>query len=38
MTDAFDTESMKLRQTSDIEGPPNDVSVSGSGNIDLHNP
>ncbi|KAG2287794.1 hypothetical protein Bca4012_031394 [Brassica carinata] len=29
---------MKLRQTSDIEGPPNDVSVSGSGNIDLHNP
>ncbi|RID65072.1 hypothetical protein BRARA_D00292 [Brassica rapa] len=38
ITDAFDTESMKLRQTSDMDGPPNDFSVSGSGNIDLHNP
>ncbi|CAG7905449.1 unnamed protein product [Brassica rapa] len=38
ITDAFDTESMKLRQTSDMDGPSNDVSVSGSGNIDLHNP
>ncbi|CAN7056894.1 unnamed protein product [Brassica rapa subsp. trilocularis] len=38
ITDAFDTESMKLRQPSDMDGPPNDVSVSGSGNIDLHNP
>lgn len=38
ITDAFDTESMKLRQTSDMEGPSNDISVSGSSNIDLHNP
>ncbi|CAH2063854.1 unnamed protein product [Thlaspi arvense] len=38
ITDAFDTEYMKLRQTSDMEGPSNDVSVCGSGNIDLHNP
>ncbi|CAH8384712.1 unnamed protein product [Eruca vesicaria subsp. sativa] len=38
ITDAFDTEYMKLQQTSEMEGPSNDVSVSGSGNIDLHNP
>lgn len=38
ITDAFDTEYMKLRQTSDMEGPSNDISVCGSGNIDLHNP
>ncbi|KAL0848272.1 hypothetical protein Bca101_021519 [Brassica carinata] len=38
ITDAFDTEYMKLQQTSDMEGPSIDVSVSGSGNIDLHNP
>ncbi|XP_024012789.1 DNA helicase INO80 [Eutrema salsugineum] len=38
ITDAFDTEYIKLRQTSDVEGPSNDVSVCGSGNIDLHNP
>ncbi|CAN7095273.1 unnamed protein product [Brassica rapa subsp. narinosa] len=38
ITDAFDTEYMKLQKTSDMEGPPIDVSVSGSGNIDLHNP
>lgn len=38
ITDAFDTEYMKLQQTSDMEGPSLDVSVSGSGNIDLHNP
>jgi DNA helicase INO80 len=38
ITDAFDTEYMKLRQTSEMEGPLNDISVSGSSNIDLHNP
>lgn len=38
ITDAFDTESMKLRQTSELEGPSNDISVCGSSNIDLHNP
>ncbi|KAJ4896065.1 DNA helicase INO80 [Raphanus sativus] len=38
ITDAFDTEYMKLQQPSDMEGPSIDVSVSGSGNIDLHNP
>ncbi|CAN8254382.1 unnamed protein product [Cochlearia groenlandica] len=38
ITDAFDTEYMKLRQTSDMEGQSNDVSVCGSSNIDLHNP
>ncbi|KAF8102126.1 hypothetical protein N665_0201s0411 [Sinapis alba] len=38
ITDAFDTEYMKLQKTSDMEGPSIDVSVSGSGNIDLHNP
>ncbi|KFK34966.1 hypothetical protein AALP_AA5G217000 [Arabis alpina] len=38
ITDAFDTEYMKLRQTSDMEGPSSDTSVAGSGNIDLHNP
>ncbi|CAN7013781.1 unnamed protein product [Brassica oleracea var. botrytis] len=36
--DALKAAQEALRQTSDIEGPPNDVSVSGSGNIDLHNP
>ncbi|KAL1225590.1 Chromatin-remodeling ATPase INO80 [Cardamine amara subsp. amara] len=38
ITDAFDTESKKLRQTSELEGPSNDISVCGSSNIDLHNP
>ncbi|XP_010504655.1 PREDICTED: DNA helicase INO80 isoform X1 [Camelina sativa] len=38
ITNAFDTEYMKLRQTSEMEGPSNDISVCGSSNIDLHNP
>ncbi|CAA7060575.1 unnamed protein product [Microthlaspi erraticum] len=38
ITDAFDTEYIKLRQTSEMEGPSNEIPVCGSSNIDLHNP
>lgn len=38
ITDAFDTEYMKLRQTSEMEGPSNEIPICGSSNIDLHNP
>ncbi|XP_010523710.1 PREDICTED: DNA helicase INO80 isoform X2 [Tarenaya hassleriana] len=38
LTNAFDSECMKLRQAVDIEDPSNDISVAGSSNIDLHNP
>lgn len=36
LTNAFDTECSKLREASESE--VQDASVSGSGNIDLHNP
>ncbi|XP_075508826.1 LOW QUALITY PROTEIN: chromatin-remodeling ATPase INO80 [Primulina tabacum] len=38
MTSAFDTECLKLRQTSEIEASLQDASVSESSNIDLLNP
>uniref|UniRef100_A0A1J3K9Z7 Chromatin-remodeling ATPase INO80 n=1 Tax=Noccaea caerulescens TaxID=107243 RepID=A0A1J3K9Z7_NOCCA len=38
ITDAFDTEYIKLRQTSEMEGSSNEIPVCGSSNIDLHNP
>lgn len=38
MTSAFDTECLKLRQTSEIEASLQDASVAESSNIDLLNP
>ncbi|OMO51090.1 hypothetical protein CCACVL1_30011 [Corchorus capsularis] len=38
LTNAFDTECLKLRQSSETEVPLEDNSVAGSSNIDLHNP
>lgn len=38
ITDAFDTECLKLRQVSDLEAPQEDASIAGSTNIDLLHP
>lgn len=38
LTNTFDTECSKLREAADTEAAMLDVSVAGSGNIDLHNP
>ncbi|CAN1173383.1 Chromatin-remodeling ATPase INO80 [Linum perenne] len=38
LTSAFDTECSRLRESADTEGIPNDDSVAGASQIDLHNP